>query len=462
VAPALSVAPAEPAVAWHGESASVSEVLAALNAIRVKFAREEAGDAEHPHPRNCVMTLVAIASSEAEERRAQRACRLIACEHPAQLIVIREQAELRGSKIEASISTDTQRPQSAGASECELVTLRVRGAAGDHLAAMVDPLLVSGVPTFLWWVGTPPFGKPELSDAVRICDALVVDSARFDAPYHSFLGLAEQASGHHHNMGVADFQWSRLRSWRETIAQFFTPQTRRPFINGISEIGIDYSGEGRGNRIAAALLTGWLASTLGWKLQNAAAGAGGVVAAHYAAEGWRPVEVAFRSVPKARLAAGEVATVRVGGASGGSTFRVSVQRDPERGRVVEPDTAFKELHRAEGEDDAGLELAERRAEWHRDVLHENRPALHHTATGDAPGESMPRQPVVFTRERRRDDGSLVLLTMIQIGDGDTLRHVQRVEPEDEAALLLDLLSSGTHDPVFMRSLAAAAELMRSV
>jgi hypothetical protein len=68
---------------------------------------------------------------------------------------------------------------------------------------------------------------------------------------------------------------------------------------------------------------------------------------------------------------------------------------------------------------------------------------------------------VFTRERRRDDNSLVLLTMIQIGEGDTLRHVQQVDPEDEAALVLDLLPSGTHDPVFLRSLAAAAELMRS-
>ena len=463
MAPALSVAPpAEPSVAWHGESTSVSEVLAALNAIRAKFAREEAGDAEHPHPRNCVMTLVAVASSEAEERRAQRACRLIACEHPAQLILIREQAELRGSKIEASISTDTQRPQSSGASECELVTLRVRGAAGDHLAALVDPLLVGGVPTFMWWVGTPPFGKPELADAVRVCDALVVDSARFDAPYHSFVGLAEHALSTHRHMGVADFQWSRLRPWRETIAQFFTPQSRRPFIDGISEVGIDYSGEGRGNRIAAALLTGWLASTLGWKLQKAAAGGGGVVAANYMAEGWRPIEVAFRSVPKARLASGEVASVRVGGASGGQTFRLSVQRDPERDRVVAADHAYQELHRTEGEDDAGLELAERRAEWHRDVLHENREALHHTATGEAPGESVPRNPVVFTRERRLNDSSLVLLTMIQIGDGDTLRHVQGVDPEDEAALLLDLLSSGTHDPVFVRSLVAAAELMRSV
>jgi glucose-6-phosphate dehydrogenase assembly protein OpcA len=454
--------PPEPAIAWQGDSASVGEVLAALNAIRAKFAHEEAEDAEQPHPRNCVMTLVAVTTSEAEERRAQRACRLIAAQHPAQLIVIRDQPELRGGKIEASISTDVLRPESACAIQCELVTLRVRGVAGDHLAGLVDPLLVSGVPTFLWWVGTPPFGTPELADALRICDALVVDSARFEAPFRSFLGLAEQASSRHRNLGVADFQWSRLRPWREAIAQFFTPEARRRFISGISEIGIEYTGDGRGNRIGAALLSGWLASTLGWKLQKAAAGAGGVMVAHYAAEGWRPVEVAFRSVPKARLASGEVATARVGGASGGSTFRLSVMRDPERGRVVEPDTAYRELHRPGGEDDAGLELAERHAEWHRDILHENREALHHTATGEAPGESMPRRPIVFTRERRRDDSSLVLLTLIQIGAGDTLRHVQRVDPDDEAALLLDLLSSGTHDPVYLRSLASAAELMRSV
>ena len=454
--------PPEPVVAWRGESASVGDVLNALTEIRAKFAHEEAGDSEHPHPRNCVMTLVAVASSEAEERRAQRVCRLIAAQHPAQLIVVRDQPELRGGKIEATISTDVQRPESADAIQSELVTLRVRGAAGDHLAALVDPLLVSGVQTFLWWVGTPPFGKPELAEALRICDALVVDSARFDAPYRSFMGLAEQALGGHHRLGVADLQWSRLRPWREMIAQFFTPDARRPFINGISEIGIEYSGEGRGNRIAAALLTGWMASTLGWKLQKAAAGAGGVVAAHYAAEGWRPVEVAYRSVPKARLASGEVATVRLGGASGGSTFHLSIQRDPERGRVVEPETAYREIHRPGGEDEAGLELAERRAEWHRDVLHESREALHHAATGEAPGESMPRRPTVFTRERRRDDNSLVLLTMIQIGEGDTLRHVQQVDPEDEAALVLDLLPSGTHDPVFLRSLGAAAELMRSL
>ena len=39
---------------------------------------------------------------------------------------------------------------------------------------------------------------------------------------------------------------------------------------------------------------------------------------------------------------------------------------------------------------------------------------------------------------------------------------QQVEPEDDAALLLDLLATGTHDHVFNRSLLAGFELMRKM
>jgi hypothetical protein len=56
----------------------------------------------------------------------------------------------------------------------------------------------------------------------------------------------------------------------------------------------------------------------------------------------------------------------------------------------------------------------------------------------------------------------VLLTLIDIGGAGTLRHVQQMEPEDEASLLLDLLAHPTRDQVFSRSLVAAAELMRSI
>ena len=69
---------------------------------------------------------------------------------------------------------------------------------------------------------------------------------------------------------------------------------------------------------------------------------------------------------------------------------------------------------------------------------------------------------MLVRERRRGDNPLVLLTMINIGGAETLRHVERVEAEDEATLLLELLSAGAHDVVYARSLAAAAELMRAL
>src|ERR1700681_1451140 len=108
----------------------MNEVLAALSDIRRKFAFSERQESELPNPRNCIMTLIAIASSDAEERRAQRAVRAIGNHHPAQVIVVRDQPELKSGKIDAQITTDTLRPQLGCAMQCELVTLRVSGAAG--------------------------------------------------------------------------------------------------------------------------------------------------------------------------------------------------------------------------------------------------------------------------------------------------------------------------------------------
>ena len=451
----------EPELMWHRDGVKMAEVLEALNRIRADFARAEAGDHEHAHPRNCVMTLVAVSATQTEERRAQRTCRIIGAQHPSQSIVIREEVGARGHGLNAWIATDIQRPAMASAVECEIVSLHIHGAAADHIGPLVDPLLVSGVPTYLWWMGMPPFGKGELHEALRICDALVFDSSRFEEPYHAFRGLSKLITIAHERLGLADLQWSRLRAWRESLAQFFTPFDRRPFLTGIAELGIDYAGDGRGNRIGAAFITGWMAGALGWKLQRATSGAGGIVAAYYRA-GQRTVEVHFRSVRKEHLAPGELSAVRVAGTAAGTTFRLSVQRDPERAPIPPGEPAYRTLHPTGGDDEAGIELASRRAEWHRDVLNENLDSLHHTATGEPPGESRPKHPVVFTRERRRQDTAQVLLTMIEIGEGAPLRHVQQVEHHDEATLLLDLLATGTHDSVFNRSLLRAFELMRKV
>ncbi len=446
---------------WHGEDVSISDVLGALNRVRHSFARAEAGDQDHPHPRNCVMTLVSVAPNSVEETRAILASTAIATHHPSLSIVVRDEPHVRAGRIDASVMAHPVDSQLNQPVPCELVVLRVQGAAGSHLAGLVDPLLVSGVPTYLWWLGTPAFGRDELMEAVRIADALVLDSARFERPYQSFLALADLALHTHRKLGLADFQWQRLTPWREGVAQFFSPQDRLGLLKGIGEIGIDYSGDGRGNRVAAAMLVGWLASSLDWKLLHAAAGGGGVVSAIYQAEGWRPISIALRSVQRSHLAQGEVSALRIAGSGGGKSFSLTIQRDPPRARRA-GESEFQRLHPTGGEDDAAMEIAQRRAEQHRGAMTRRLSDLHHTATGEAPGESVPRHPVVLARERRRADTSDVLLTMIDLGDAETLRHVQRVPAEDEAAMLLNLLSMGARDPVYMRSLEAAAALLKAL
>jgi glucose-6-phosphate dehydrogenase assembly protein OpcA len=402
VAPAVSTVKQDENPMWHGEGVTIGDVLNALREIRYRFARAESGDEEHLHPRNCVMTLIGIAPDDQYEKVASLATQAIAMEHPAQAIVIREEAPVRGRMLDAWISTEVRRPETACAVECEVITLHVHGKAADHLGGLLDPLLVSGVPTYLWWLGTPPFGKRELMEALRVCDGLVVDSCQFEEPYHAFRRMAGMLAVAHHRMGLADLQWPRLRPWRETIAQFFTPAERREFLAGISELDVDYTGEGRGNRIAAAVITGWIASALGWELRRARAGEGGVVAATYESGG-RKIEVNVRSVPQDGRSAGEVTAVRIAGTTREQSFRLLVQRDPARA----------------------------------------------TSTASS----------TYGGERRRPDTTRVLLTMIEIGDGEPLRHVQQLEPDDEVALLLDVLSTGTHDEVYNRSLRAATELM---
>jgi hypothetical protein len=120
------------------------------------------------------------------------------------------------------------------------------------------------------------------------------------------------------------------------------------------------------------------------------------------------------------------------------------------------------LHPTGGEDEAGLELAHRRAAQHRELEFQSRDSLHHMATGDPPGDEAAPSPTIFVRERRSPDNSMVLLTLIDIGGADTLRHVQRIASTDDASLLVELLAMGARDPVYTRSLAAGAELMKAL
>ena len=372
---------------WQAQNTTMAEIVSQLGGLSAKLARGEAGDDEHAHPRNCVMNMVALVDGHHVAEKVAEIMADLTAHHPSRSIILHQRSPNRDQRIDASIRCDAHALVHGQPVQHEQVTLHVQGAALEHVRSLVEPLLTPDVRTHLWWTGTPPLSDPAMLQALDLCDMLVVDSSTFERPFHSLLALARLADMVSGQIGIADLHWARVHAWREVLAQFFEAPSRRPFLRGINGVGVDYAGEGRGNRVAAGLLAGWLCSTLGWRLKSAAAGRGGVVAAYLEAPAGHPVELAFRSLPEAGHPEGEVLALRIEAAANRQTASVSVELDPDR------------------------------------------------------------------------EGSALL--RYSVGHEGPLRQRLPIAASEEADLLVRLLVQGHRDPVFLRSLRAAAELLQT-
>lgn len=374
-------------VGWSGEKVGLDEILEQLNHLRAEFAARSAGDFELPHPRNSVMNLVALAPTDGASDRAAGVAQALGIQHPSRTIVVQPTLQA-GDRVDAAIKAYAHELVDGAPIQYEEIRLRVWGTRA-RVRSLVEPLLAPDVQTHLWWLGTPPWEADAFREILPDVNTLVVDSSQFDRPYEGFLALAHIAEHLEPYQGVADFEWVRLRAWREALSQVFAPTRRASLLPGISAVGIDYAGEGRANRGCAALTAGWLIDRLGWELVHATAGPGGVLQAHYRAPAGHAVEIAARSVEDVRdTPDGMLLALRVEGAAHDQTLRAELARDRE------------DLNRAR--------------------------------------------------------------LILEVGGEEPLQHdVPLGDPED-TAVLSKLLVTGRRDPVYLRSLRSAGELLRAL
>jgi glucose-6-phosphate dehydrogenase assembly protein OpcA len=128
----------------------------------------------------------------------------------------------------------------------EVIELRLGGKRAQAPASIVQPLLISDLPTFCRWRGEPPWGKPELEQLVDVCDRLVVDSSewtRLPAAYETLAALFDRVA-------VSDIAWGRARDWRGRLAALW------PGIKKAERLSVT------GPKADAILLAGWLRSRL--------------------------------------------------------------------------------------------------------------------------------------------------------------------------------------------------------
>lgn len=154
----------------------------------------------------------------------------------------------------------------------DVIELRLGGGRVRVPGSIVQPLLITDLPTFCRWRGLPPWGQPELEQLVDVCDRLVVDSSEWRGLPGAYAELAKLFD----RIAVSDIAWGRALGWRGRIAALW-PEIRKPQTLSVT-----------GPKADALLLAGWLRSRLRREVELV----------HRAAPELRRVAVDGRAVPQ--------------------------------------------------------------------------------------------------------------------------------------------------------------------
>jgi glucose-6-phosphate dehydrogenase assembly protein OpcA len=127
-----------------------------------------------------------------------------------------------------------------------------------HLPALqtiVDPILVSELPTLVW----SPHGHHEAVRAMLpLIDVMLLDSDTAGDPAEAF----ERVHAVREHAYVVDLAWLRTTPWRERLASSFDLPERLVALRAVARLEICHR---YGSSASALLLAGWLASRLGWE-----------------------------------------------------------------------------------------------------------------------------------------------------------------------------------------------------
>lgn len=228
----------------------------------------------HADARSSVLTLVVYASSETAAEQSLQAIETLTTQHPSRSIVVMPTAATQsGRPLEAYIRTRSITANGM-TNYGEEILLSATPDAARHLAGSILPLIVSGLPAFLWWEGAPPWHTEIFEATLDGFDRVLVDTGYMPQAEQNLVALEDLVRRKRSSVAISDFNFTRFNPWRELVAQFFDPEDQRAYLAGIDHVTIEYAAgeeDGPTNPSQAYLFAGWLASRLGWRPLSAAA-----------------------------------------------------------------------------------------------------------------------------------------------------------------------------------------------
>lgn len=234
--------------------------------------RSRGGNGTGAVVRASVANLVVVTPNRAAGQRALAAVEELGSRAPSRCVVLIAEPPEGRQGVRSWARVVNRRPATGPEVVWEEVVVQTN-VHPSHLTAVVLPLLLSELPVFTWWEGTPPFHQQVFDELTSVTDRLIVDSAAFTDPVADLRRLTGVVAVV--EPAVTDCVWGRLTPWRELLAAPFGGPALRPALDRVRWLRVDAV-----EPTAGLELVGWFASRLGWELDRAHE-AGDVLTASY-------------------------------------------------------------------------------------------------------------------------------------------------------------------------------------
>jgi glucose-6-phosphate dehydrogenase assembly protein OpcA len=175
--------------------------------------------------------------------------------HASRTVLIAIEPGRRTLDARATVITDEEGLAGEFSTTHEHVVVDIGTRHVEHLATIVDPLVVTDLPTMLW---APHGHSGAIDELLPLAQVVLLDS--IDEP--DIEDAVRRAQALAERVYVVDLAWLRSTPWRERVAAAFDPERERLQLPTISRVELRHHPE---SGIAAVLFLGWLSSRLGWK-----------------------------------------------------------------------------------------------------------------------------------------------------------------------------------------------------
>ena len=259
------LAPLQPVLESPRE-VDVEELEAELSALWRSAAEGASG--QRVVTRACALTLLVSVESEDAAWEVSNLIGDVTRQNPCRAIIMASEPLARPGGINAWISAHCHLPVEGEKQVCsEQVAVVARGDSVRALPNVVLPLVIPGLPIYLWWRAPRFEPEPCYEDILRVTDRVLIDSGRFPHPALDLPRLTERAREAGIRMGFSDLNWVRMTPWRELIAQCFDPSELRPYLARVKKVTVEYektSPRRSAQEAQAWLLAAWLGSRMNW------------------------------------------------------------------------------------------------------------------------------------------------------------------------------------------------------